>query len=85
VFLSLLTISISLFTAGVHYSTAHLGALHTQEINGAAQNIFGRPNDPEVRQGRASRTASQAIDEVEDALAKANSARNANPPGLCSA
>ena len=79
-FLSLLTISISLFTAGVHYSTAHSDALHSQEINGAAQNIFGRPNDPEVRQGRASRTASQAIDEVEDALAKANSARNATPP-----
>ena len=42
--------------------------------------MFGRPNDPEVREGAASRRAALAIDEVEDALAKANSARNANPP-----
>ncbi len=78
--LSVLTISISLFIAGVHYSTAQLGAASTQEIDGAAKKIFGRPNDPDVRQGSASRVASKAIDEVEDALAKANSARNATPP-----
>jgi tetratricopeptide (TPR) repeat protein len=80
VFLSVLTISISLFIAGVNYSNAHLGAPHTQDINAVVKQIFGRPNDPEVRQGSTSRTASQAIGEVEDALARANSARNANPP-----
>ena len=77
-FLSVLAISISLFIAGVNYSTAHLGA--PQDINAAARQVFGRPNDPEVRDGAKSRTASQAIDEVEDALARANSARNASPP-----
>ncbi|HEY6242700.1 MAG TPA: tetratricopeptide repeat protein [Pyrinomonadaceae bacterium] len=78
-FLSVLTISASLFVASVNDSTAHLGA-HTQDINVAAKQIFGRPNDPEVRQSPGSRIASQAIPEVEDALARANSARNANPP-----
>lgn len=78
-FLSVLTISISLFIAGVNYSTAHLVAPRTQELNEAARKIVGRPNDPEVRQGSASRVASQAINEVEDALARANSARSANP------
>jgi len=51
-----------------------------QDIDAVAKQIFGRPDDPEARQGSASRAASQAIDEVEDALAKANTARNANPP-----
>lgn len=55
-------------------------AHYTQDVDAAAMKIFGRPNDPEVRQGSASRTASQAINEVEDALARANSARNASPP-----
>jgi Flp pilus assembly protein TadD len=69
-----------LFTVGVHCFAAHPVPPSTQEINGPAQNIFGRPNDPEVRQGSASRAASKAIDEVEDALTRANSARNENPP-----
>ena len=79
-FLYVLTISISLFIVGVNYSTAHLSAPCIQDLNAAAKQIFGRPNDPEVRQTSGMRTASQAINEVEDALARANSARNANPP-----
>jgi len=54
--------------------------LFAQDIDGVAKRIFGRPNDPEVREGAASRRAALAIDEVEDALTKANAARGANPP-----
>lgn len=78
-FLSILTISISILIAGVNSATAYLAG-PAQDINAAAKQIFGRPNDPEVRGSSGSRTASQAIDEVEDALERANSARNANPP-----
>jgi Flp pilus assembly protein TadD len=90
VFLSVLTVSVSLLISGVNDFSGDrisLGAHHIslippriQDINAAAKQIFGRPNDPEVRQSSGTRTASQAIDEVEDALARANSARNANPP-----
>ena len=65
---------------GGHGGPALQIVLRTQDIDKTAKQIFGRPNDPEVREGSASRTASLAIAEVEDALAKANSARNANPP-----
>ena len=81
--LSVLTIATSLLITVVNSSCAHdfaLVAPRIQDINAAAKQIFGRPNDPEVRQGSASRTASLAIDEVEDGLARANSARNASPP-----
>jgi Flp pilus assembly protein TadD len=77
VFLSVLTIAISLLIPSFNYSRAP----GIQDITGGAKLIFGRPDDPEVRQhGSASRAASQAKDAVEDALALANSARNANPP-----
>ena len=90
--LSILTISVSLLLSCVndlsgHYILQGRGGhggpplqIAVQDINGVAKQIFGRPNDPEVREGSASRTASLAIDEVEDALTKANLARNANPP-----
>ena len=77
-FLAVLTIS--LLVVSVNDSTAHLIAPQVQDINAAAKQIFGRPNDPEVRQSPGSRIASQAIPEVEDALARANSARSASPP-----
>jgi len=77
--LSVLTIAISLLISNTNFSLP-LVAPQTQDINAAVKQIFGRPNDPEVRQSPGSRTASLAIDEVEDALARANSARNASPP-----
>jgi Flp pilus assembly protein TadD len=94
VLLSVLTVSVSLLIAGVNDLSGHRIlqgrgghggpplqiAPRTQDINAAVKQIFGRPNDPEVREGSASRTASQAIAEVEDALARGNSARNASPP-----
>jgi len=79
VFLSLLTIVISLLLSNAN-SSLLVVVSPTQDINAAVKGIFGRPNDPEVREGSASRTASLAIDEVEDGLARANSARNASPP-----
>ena len=80
---SVLTIATSLLITVVNSSCAYdfaLVAPRIQDINAAVKQIFGRPNDPEVREGSASRTASLAIDEVEDGLARANSARNASPP-----
>ena len=54
--------------------------LAPQDIDAVVKRTYGRPNDPEVRQGTASRRAAMAIDEVEDALARANNARDASPP-----
>jgi tetratricopeptide (TPR) repeat protein len=56
-----------------------LNVSRTQDSSAAVKQLYGRPNDPEVRQSTGSRTASLAIDEVEDALARANSVRNAKP------
>ena len=77
--LSVLTIAISLLISNTLFLLP-LVAPQTQDINAAAKQIFGRPNDPEARQNPGSRIASLAIPEVEDALARANSARNASPP-----
>ena len=71
-------------------SPATTNALLTQDIDGAATKIFGRPADPEVNReppmgGGTQRSNNQgkrqpSVEGVEDALELGNAARNSKPP-----